>query len=382
MHWILLSAIFLCPFISSKAWPDIFPWVAAALALSALCCVVRWRAAIVRDRYLGLTVALWLGAILSAAFLSPTESWAHTLSFVGCYLTGILLFLAGAAMSGPHRKLAVLTLVFSASLISAYALYQFLWGFPRLSEYVAQENITHPFILEYIAQRRPFATFITPNILGGYLALCIPLALADWQSRRLAVLLAAGTLLTRSLGSFAAILIVCAAALLWHHRHRKIKPLLLWAFSVASALAAVLIASRYGSTPDHFTPGYSLAMRLHYLRETARIIFTHPFSGIGFTGFNLDASRYSHNAPLQLWAQMGIFGPIAYLWTMGLSGWAGLRAYAAREEQKPFPLLAGLLCSHAVFFLTNLTDFGFFLPEISFLWCLIAGMLYASARRT
>ena len=206
---------------------------------------------------------------------------------------------------------------------------------------------------------------MTPNTLGAYLAMLLPLYMVDRKYAVFAWVAAIALLFTRSLGAVAS---VCCVLVVYLLIKRKTigKKYLVWA-GAAVLLVALVFALRSHEGRMHVLPRFSAMARLDYWSQTLQIIKQNPWVGIGPGNFNLPSSRYSHNLILQLFAENGIFGLGALAWLVMLvfvPGKLGSR-----------PALAGYFAAAAaVFLLNNLVDFSFFLPEVSLIWWLFAGL--------
>jgi O-antigen ligase len=106
------------------------------------------------------------------------------------------------------------------------------------------------------------------------------------------------------------------------------------------------------------------------------IIKKHALSGVGLGNFNLPQCRYAHNSYLQIWAEMGILGIISIFWIIISILKLSLNSLKTHSNKIE---IAGLFTANIVFLTTNSVDFGFFLPEVVFIWWVILGLLYSSA---
>jgi len=103
-----------------------------------------------------------------------------------------------------------------------------------------------------------------------------------------------------------------------------------------------------------------------------KIIKSHPWIGVGPGNFNLAQSRYAHNSYLQIWAEVGLLGLFPFFWFL-ISGARSL-GKKIKHAQQPNIYLAGT-AAICLFLLHNFIDFGFFLPEVSLIWWLTAGLI-------
>jgi putative inorganic carbon (HCO3(-)) transporter len=124
----------------------------------------------------------------------------------------------------------------------------------------------------------------------------------------------------------------------------------------------------------HLQPAFSTLVRWHYWKATVEVIKQSPLTGVGLGNFDLERwSHYAHNSYLQIWAEMGIPGIIAFLWLIALLITRRIKNLAHSRDK---PYLAALLAANAAFLIHNLVDFTFFLPEVCTIWWILAGISY------
>ena len=292
------------------------------------------------------------------------------------YAVGLIFFLMIAPLPDNEKKQLVPAIVLGAFLISIIALYQYFPGFNILRDYVTKEKITDPFVLEKIAQRRIFFPFPTPAILGGYLAMILPLAFYSKKRMLFSIPLIGALLLTRSLGALLSLTIVATVLFLWQAHLSKEKA---FGLLLLGAIFGCIFALRTHNPSHHLLPAFSFKTRLHYWKETWAIIWAHPLTGVGLGNFDLPQSRYAHNSFLQLWAEAGLVGIVAFCWLVAAilrNGWKRI------HEPSEKPLALGLMAGVCIFLVHNLMDFTFFLPAISFIGWAMLGLLYCPPSQT
>ena len=86
-----------------------------------------------------------------------------------------------------QKEQVITTLIIAASIIGIYTLYQFLFGLRHTLEYL-QKTTPYPYAEEFLSRKRAFATFFSPDMLAGYLAMMIPLTLGFVLDRKRAYL--------------------------------------------------------------------------------------------------------------------------------------------------------------------------------------------------
>ena len=286
------------------------------------------------------------------------------------YACGILLLCIGISLSGEERNKLISGITLAGLVIACLAIYQYLFGFGHLWNYVNKENILSPFTLDYIARKRPFATFVTPNALAGYLAMICVLGLGRKNKILFVIPIALALLLTKSLGALLSIVLGLTVYFYLKGSLKKRNALLL--MGLLLIFGGILI-SRTASQQPHTQPAFSLGMRLNYWQDTLRIIKAHPVIGVGVGNFNLMYSRYAHNSYLQVWAEMGILGIMALLWLV-----IALVKPALKNIKDAKKTALPLITAAVVFLIHNFLDFTFFLPEVSLIWWVVLGLTNAS----
>lgn len=361
-----LTLIFIRPFISSLA----FPYADFIYSFLLLIFIVIWILAkglhLKADSLASAIILLFIALSIPLIFrynpaASPQELYK--------YISGVFLLLICCSLTYEDKNKVIFSLTAAGALISCLAIYQYFFGFQHLNSYIIREKISNPLIRDYLSQRRVFFPFISPNILGGYLAMIIPLALT-FKNRSLLILpLFFALLLTRSLG---ALLSLSLALTLYYFLEGKFKKRNIFILLVLLAAIGTIFIARTQIHKEHLQPLFSTIMRLNYWEGTLAVIKSHPLTGTGLGNFNLAYSRYSHNSYLQLWAETGILGIISFIWLVIIILKRGLKNL---RESPDKARSAALICCAFVFLIHNLIDFTFFLPEVSLIWWVILGAL-------
>jgi putative inorganic carbon (HCO3(-)) transporter len=363
---IFLCLIFVRPFISSLAFAYLNAFYSQLLlAFLALWLMLKG----LQLEPLGKTkfpLLLFSLALVISVIFSPRT--LHSLRESYKYASGILIFIIVASFREEQKNRLLKTLILAGFIISLIGLYQYCFGFSALAKYLLKRGIPEPFALDWIARRRVYLPFITPNILAGYLAIVIFLDLQKFSQQRyyrfLLIPLCATFLLTKSLGAFASFF---ASLLLYFYLGGRLKKLYLSGLLGTFLIFTAVIAFRQFYLAEHTHPLFSATMRLSYWKDTLELIRQHPLVGIGLGNFNLPQSRYAHNLLLQLWAETGLLGLISFLWLV-----IAVLKYARKNKGKEPALL---LAAAFVFFIHNFVDFSFFLPEASLIWWAIIGFI-------
>lgn len=370
---VLLSLIFIRPLISSLAFPYLNSLYYVFFLLFSIIWIISKGIPGKKIGVLKYPLTLFLAALIISTTISPNK--LISLGELSNYVFGIFLFLICASLTEKHKLRVIRILTLSGLAISLSAIYQYFFGFRHILEYLTYNNISvSPFAIEYIQQKRVFFPFITPNILGGYLAMIIPLTLISRNRIWLIIPLSFALLLTRSLGAFLSILL---AGIIYFYLQGKFKK---WGvIFLVGLLALIVMAFIIRSTVprEHIQPLFSMSMRIYYWKGALGIIRAKPLLGVGLGmlgNFSLMDSRYAHNSYLQIWAEMGILGIISWLWIIFTSLKVGVERLKENNPQQ-HPLTIALLAASSAFLIHNFIDFSFFLPEVSIVWWVILGLI-------
>ena len=364
---ILQALVFIRPFISSLAFPYLNSLYSASLILFLIMWGVGSNKPYKNTQNFGLPLIIFCLALA----VSITFSVNKLNSFLELYnyIIYLLLFITAASLSPKDRRRIVQTIFISGFIISMVALYQYFFGFAHLSNYIAKNKITDPFTLDYISRRRIFSPFVTPNALGGYLAMIFPLALINKNRLWFLMPISLALILTGSLG---AILSLFLGSIIYMHLKGKSEVKTVLPLFGLLIVTGLIFVTRSITLQTYTAPGFSALMRLDYWRETLRIIGNRPLAGLGIGNFNLGLSRYAHNSYLQIWAEMGILGILAFLWLVFMSLRSAFNKLKFSEDKN---YTIALISAIVIFLTHNLADFTFFLPEVAAIWWLMLGLI-------
>lgn len=341
-----------------------------------------------RNPWLYLFLALLgLGAVTSVL---PRASLPEFLLHLGGL--GLLVLLYSTLTRRQRMEQLLLALFVAATLAAAVGIAGYSVGLPMESGWVDEE--AQPEIAA-----RAYAPFGNPNVLAEYLVFMFPFTLVLlWnQSDRwrqglflggaLVQLLCLGLTFART-GWVALAAVALVFALLVDRR-------LLW-LGAAGAVAALPLLPRagvlLGRLASIFTMEDTSALhRLAVWQDTWNMIGNFWITGVGlghrayrmvYHYFALERIRFpfhSHNNYLQLVAETGVFGLLAFLVYLGSVARSLWRRWQAAEDPFLRSLLGGLLAA-----LAGILVFGFFetvlyLPKIIILFWIIMGMAHAAA---
>ncbi|MDD5129948.1 MAG: O-antigen ligase family protein [Candidatus Omnitrophica bacterium] len=367
---IFLLLIFLRPFICGLAFPELNLVYSAALLifLTAYAVYIIPRRLFTAD----LTalevpcVVFWSVLLISTIF---SRNFSASFAELYKYISALGLFFIGASLSEKYKASVIRTVIFTGLVISLIAIHQYFFGFNHVFEYLKENKLSFPFAFEYIERKRVFLPFVTPGVLGGYLAMIIPLTLLGKNRLWVTPLLCIALLFTKSPVAFFSLF--CGGVVYFCLQGRFGRKGLVILAGISLLIIAIFIW-RSGAPKEYVRPAFSVVMRLSYWQESLNLIRAHPLVGVGPGNFNLQLSRYAHNSYLQILAEMGIFGLLSLIWII-------LRVFKFSFINLKKPIyrdrLTILLASSTVFLIHNFLDFTFFLPEVSFIWWLLLGML-------
>ena len=364
----LLILIFIRPLIASLAFPVLNEAYSSLLLIFLASWIILRGLKLEAIKPVRYPLFLFILALLVSTIFS--RNFGIAISNLYKYALAILTMLIAASLKKKADTI-IRVMLYSSFLVCCLAFYQYVFGFQRVLNYMAN-NLYDASIWEYIAQKRVYFPFITANLLAGYLSMMLPLTLTKKDRFAFILALTVALLLTRSLGGMVS---AAAAMMLYFHLTRKINSKKAVGFAVlAVGIILVFLVIRSLAIKSHFQPAFSAAMRINYWWETLRIIREHPFLGIGPGNFDIVHSRFSHNSYLQVWAEMGIMGIVSLIWFISALGMNVLKNIRNSRDSNTVACLAA---SAASFCLHNLIDFSFFMPEISLLWWIICGLLLA-----
>ncbi len=278
------------------------------------------------------------------------HAWVRTGYWLGDLCCFWLALQYGRTTIGARLLLRVV--LATAVVVSVNGLYQHFWGLEQMRraglgmiQQIPKEMRDH-FMIR-LTSKRIFSTFVLANGLAGYLIVLLPLLLVQvvqcWNSRwryssTLLVCVAVGALLlSGSKGGILALSVALALGCLIRRReilaHRKaaLAVALLVALGGSAFLLTVYkvgpfakLRSRLGDTvPTRKVLGDTVRVRLGYWKASWKIARDHPLRGVGPDNFasyyqgyrdaNAGQTQRAHNNYLQLAAEVGFPGLLAFL---------------------------------------------------------------------
>ncbi len=271
-------------------------------------------------------------------------------------MQGILWFYVVTRLLRTNEDLDRLyrTLVFWATVIALHGIVQYILAVPIPSHWVdaAEQSV----------RTRVFSIFGSPNIMGDYMLMFAPMALAmayvtpDWRKKVLYVgitgCMCLSCLFTMSRGAwvglFAAAVVFCLLA-----------DLRLLVLLIAGAFASLLlpfVSSRimYLFTGDFAASNARGGRAMRWQKAMGYLMAVDPVFGIGFGGFGGAIAMqnkvrywwtyfYVDNYYMKILAENGYVGLVSYCLMLVSMLFAGLRSWVATRHSKRNPMTAGLL---------------------------------------
>jgi len=139
---------------------------------------------------------------------------------------------------------------------------------------------------------------------------------------------------------------------------------------------------------DELANPATMFLRLTYWRTGAAMIADDFWTGTGPGNFVVMYPRFkyvgagetdhAHNDYLQIFAETGVFGALAFCAFWGVFVWRALRQLIRMRKSPRLWLLAGLFASLLAFLLHAAVDFDFVNPGLAGMACLLAGVFCAA----
>ena len=295
----------------------------------------------------------WLGVSFWVADYRMAAG-ARVLSWISDGLLFLLMVSLGRDLRIARVGLRVL--LGTGAILGLYGLYQWGIGLPLVRhEYLLSGSELTRFMGEgtrdlfhaRLDTNRAFASFLTPNLFGGYLALLFPVALgylldrlreprgsSGWGVKVHAFLIllciGVGLLFTVSRGAFLALGIALPfLGVNWRGggRPRRKRSVIIWILIFGCAGPVIYgLASRL--KPESLSDLRSVQFRLGYWEGALRVASRHPIFGVGIS--NLEEHYYAlkspdapevqnaHNNYFQLAAETGFPGLVIFFFFWGI----------------------------------------------------------------
>ncbi len=249
-----------------------------------------------------------------------------------------LYFVITRTVNTKHKLyILVLLLIISAALVSLYGVYQYYTGTVSAEAWIDKE------MFEDI-KTRVGSTFNNPNILGEYLIMAIPLALAMlWYKKKpfykfifigMLAIMGICMILTFSRGAWLGLILAVAGFFVI--RDKRLLALVLIGLMIMPFVLPESIISRFTSIGN--LQDTSSSYRMSILMGSLRMAKDYWISGVGlgseafkaiYPKYSLAAAyaHHSHNIYIQVLLEMGIAGALVF----GLIIIAFIRAMLAHQ---------------------------------------------------
>ncbi|HLF87259.1 MAG TPA: O-antigen ligase family protein [Nitrospiria bacterium] len=315
-------------------------------------------------RYIAIPVLSFASINIVSLFYSVNPFNGHLKILI--LLNGIIFYLLVQVLSKDEEDLIriIKIMVVSGIAASLYGIYQKYSGIDRI-----------------------FSTFQNVNAFAGFLIILIPLSLylvlfskegssRIWSGASLLLILSA-FILTLSKGGMLTLALL-SFMVLTYMAYNEIEKRYIWVLPPMLALIVVSLYIGYGKIEIMD----SIRDRFEYWRMAVRIIADHPLIGTGLGGYAAMAqeyqtgsvySRYVHNNYLQVFAELGVFGFITYVWLVLnpiLRGFSIIRKDRSKQH-KVFFLMAAI----GGFLFHTLIDFDWDVPAIQMTFFLLSGII-------
>lgn len=240
---------------------------------------------------------------------------------------------------------------------------------------------------------RTFGTFQNPNLLGGHLAMCLPvMAAISIQAGRpslkfagafvCAVCLAAFTV-TGSKGAFLSFIVSAIAFAILALRCARVRGTTIAILGALSALTLLIIAATLPTLRQRLITAFSKQahswlFRIFVWQATLSMAIAHPFNGSGAGTFYLAYPRFTqvgptymaHNAFLQIAAECGMAALAAFLIFISTCLYYSVRSLANCGQDRRW-LALGSICGCIAFMFHNLVDCTWYVPATRFTFALL-----------
>lgn len=321
-----------------------------------------------------------------------TISTFTSISFMGSFrdlalhLGGLsFVFVMSNSIKTKNTFNAIVTvMVFSASLVALYGIYQYFVGVEIDKAWLDVEN--NPDI-----RVRVFSVFHNPNILAEYLIMVIPLSVGlFWNTKKMSkkiiflgttLIMILAMLMTLSRGSWVGFAFSALIFILLIEKRLllSIIPISLGAvyFLPQTIMNRILSIGNFADS--------SIAYRFTMWDITLDIIRDYPIAGVGFghlpfkqvfeTYIRTMPIYHSHNTYLQTTAEMGIPGLIVFLFFLFILFKYGILNLVKSQDRYIRILSAGALSSLAGVLAHGMAENVLYLPRIIFTFWILVGFI-------
>lgn len=245
---------------------------------------------------------------------------------------------------------------------------------------------------------RAFGTFQNPNLLGGYLAMCLPVMLSLTKHLRQGLLKVVGALIslicaiaiavTGSKGAFMALLIsvlLFSLLLFARFQRRRYDVWLLLSCITLLVLGSIIMPTLRQRIVSAFGAQlHSWLFRILVWEAALKIAIANPINGSGIGTFYLAYPKFTsvgptytaHNSFLQIASECGFFALIVFI--LFIVFWMRHSIRLMRQcAQAESVLIIGSICSVVSFLIHNLVDCTWYVPATRLTFALLLGYTMA-----
>jgi hypothetical protein len=298
-------------------------------------------------RFTGFEFAFLAFVLLSLVSVLRAQYKLTALDHATTWLSLLFFFILCVQLLGKQTLISIL--LATLFTISLYALIQYFLLFPLIQNETKTATIE---MARRIRTNEVYANFIGPNQLAGFLVLLLPLVVGsmidsrEYKLRGATILICLLAIkLTGSMGGWVAL--ACGAAAFGVLALTRVKGRAL-AVGIGTGAAAIVVALLLWSPllSSLAARSHSMHVRAVYWRATGKIVASAPIFGVGWDNWQehyfkaksdvQQESRKAHNDYLQILAETGVIGLLAFGAIVGL----GLRKALVRDaapEPDPEP---------------------------------------------
>lgn len=315
------SMFFLMPFLPTMA-------LAAIVVYTFLCWMIKVLRGkrVLRLEPIDIVVMVFAVLLLSGGFISLSPGSLKPSLLMVCLIFGYFLTVQLITNRDWLVRCSVST-VLSGAIVSLYGIVMYYTGGGYYSAAWLDGEM-----FGGIANRA-VSTLENPNMLGEYLIIVIPIAIAMFLSRGEGMrktptfacicLLGVCLLLTWSRGAWLALIVALIAfILMWHHRSIWLIILGVCSVPILPSILPASIISRFASIGN--MADSSTSYRVYIWRASVGMLKDNCMAGIGigedawrrlypmYSYMGIEAAPHSHNLFIQIWLELGVFGIIAF----------------------------------------------------------------------
>lgn len=398
---IVLVLVFVRPFLSEQVFVEMGIWYIFIFILVGFYLALISRIDLF-SHPLNFAVFVFMVLIIISLFFSKILNMNFYINFLEPYFffPNILIFYIAGKINCKQQSQLINVVFLSAGIIGVYAVYQYFIGFRHLLEYINSAGISEG-IEKVLNRRRVYASFISPNLFASYIIMMLfwkigflingyPFTRKTAYVIISACLMAVALLFTKSFSAIAVFGLIFYLLIPYFLRgfgHNKmilkrVFFIIIVGVFIFTVLFVIFNRQRLMQSFNPADANNSIIQRYYYWITSIKIIKDFPLIGVGWRKFGIayefykpvsaNVSNYSHNVFLQVWAEMGVAGFMAFLSIVIIFLKAGIKVFKNSSSQQG--LRIGLFCAGCVFLIHNLVDVSFYFSQVAFFWWMILGL--------